>query len=303
MSSGPGPASSEGSAPKSLLGYEILGVLGNGAGSALYAAIHPETGQIYTLKHVVVSTEKDKRFIEQVETEYEVGRRVNHPHLRKSIDLKIERTLLRQPTAAILTMEFFDGVPLDRMVVASVPAIVGCALQTAQALQALHRLGYVHCDLKPINILLDAEERVKVIDLGQACLIGTKKERVQGTPDYIAPEQVRCEPVSVQTDVYNFGATFYWVLTGKNVPTLFTLDRGPNSFLVDAQVPTPAELRDDVPATLSSLIADCLHTSPSKRPADMAELIRRLEVIEFALARKNAPPPPMPESADMDEFI
>src|SRR5947209_17734233 len=97
--------------PKTLYGYEILGTLGEGAGSAIYAASHPTTGQVYTLKHVVVKTEKDKRFVEQVEQEYDVGRRVSHIGLRRSIELKLDKTLLRQVTAALLVMEFFDGVP------------------------------------------------------------------------------------------------------------------------------------------------------------------------------------------------
>jgi serine/threonine protein kinase len=63
---------------------------------------------------------------------------------------------------------------------------------------------------------------VKVIDLGQACAIGTAKSRIQGTPDYIAPEQVKCAAVTPQTDIYNLGATLYWALTGTHIPTLYT---------------------------------------------------------------------------------
>src|SRR5205823_1159523 len=130
-------------------------------------------------------------------------------------------------------------------------------------------MGFVHCDLKPNNILLAPDGRVKVIDLGQACKVGTQKQRIQGTPDYISPEQVRREPVTQRTDVYNFGATLYWALTGRNFPTLFTLKRGENSFLVDSQIPTPQALNDEVPETLSNLAMECVRTNPAKRPADM----------------------------------
>src|SRR5437879_5225977 len=75
--------------PRALFGYEILGVLGEGAGSIIYAASHPETRQICALKHVVVKVEKE-RFIEQLRAEFEVGQKVRHPGLRKSLDLKVK---------------------------------------------------------------------------------------------------------------------------------------------------------------------------------------------------------------------
>src|SRR5205809_142124 len=82
----------------------------------------------------------------------------------------------------------------------------------SSGLEALHHMGYIHCDLKPNNILVDPGGQVKVIDLGQACKVGTAKSRIQGTPDFIAPEQVKCEAVTARTDVFNLGATMYWTL-------------------------------------------------------------------------------------------
>jgi serine/threonine-protein kinase len=127
---------------------------------------------------------------------------------------------------------------------------------------------------------------VKIIDLGQACAIGSVKKRIQGTPDFISPEQVRCEPVTVQTDVYNLGATFYWMLSGKKLPTLFTLKKSENSFLMGDAIPAPHELNPKVPVALSNLVMECCRVTPSKRPADMAEVGRRLEIIKLGLAGK-----------------
>ena len=126
--------------------------------------------------------------------------------------------------------------------------------------------GYVHCDLKPNNIMLGSDGQVKVIDLGQACKINTVKKRIQGTPDYIAPEQVKCEAVTPRTDVYNFGATLYWVLTGKNLPTLYTMKRSDNSFLVDTKIDSPRDLNPKVPENLSNLVMECVRVNPAKRP-------------------------------------
>ena len=73
----------------------------------------------------------------------------------------------------------------------------------------MHAMGYAHCDIKPNNILRNDQGDVKVIDFGQACKIGTIKQRIEGTPDYIAPEQVARRPISAQTDIYNLGALLF----------------------------------------------------------------------------------------------
>jgi serine/threonine-protein kinase len=126
---------------------------------------------------------------------------------------------------------------------------------------------------------------VKIIDLGQTCPTGTKKPRIQGTPDYIAPEQVRCEPVSPRTDVYNLGATMYFCLTGQKLPTLYTASRDANSFLVEGCIASPRQLNGAIPENLSNLVMECVRSRPEKRPADMNDLARRLEVVRFSMER------------------
>jgi len=280
------PAASLTGIPKSLFDYQVLGHIGDGAGSTIYVVSHPTTKQLYALKHVVRKSDKDDRFIEQLETEFEVGSKVNSPGLRRSIDFKVNRTMLRRATDAALILELFDGVSLESHIPRHLVDIVDTFIQTAQALTALHNLGYVHCDLKPNNILRDnATRNVKVIDLGQAAKIGTVKTRIQGTPDYIAPEQVKCQPVTIKTDVFNFGATMYFTLCGKKLPTLFTIKKGDNSFLVDSKIDTPRDLNPLLPEPLSNMVMECVRTNPAKRPEDMADLTRRLEVIEHTLRR------------------
>ena len=168
----------------------------------------------------------------------------------------MNRTLLRRVTDAALIMELFDGEPLESRRPRTIFEAVERFIQVGEALEAMHAAGYVHCDLKPNNILLGSEGWTKVIDLGQAWRIGVVKPRVQGTPDYMAPEQVKCEPVTERTDIFNFGATLYWTLTGKNVPTLFRLKKSENSFLLDAQIPSPRDMNHDVPETLSNLVME-----------------------------------------------
>lgn len=271
--------------PAEVFGYEVIDFIGEGAGSVIYAVSSRESGQLYALKHVVKRREKDERFFQQLRNEYEVSSKLAHAALRRAIDLKDNGGLLRKPTEMALVMEMFDGTPLDARKPAKPHETVGVFIQAAQGLSALHGAGFIHCDLKPANVLVNDAGEAKVIDFGQACRPGTVKERIQGTPDFIAPEQVKCQPVTVRTDVFNLGATMYWTLARRSIPTLYTLNRGENSFLVDDRIASPREIDPKVPEPLSNLVMECVRTNPERRPADMKELARRLEIVEFAARR------------------
>jgi len=284
-----------------LLHYDIIDQLGQGAGSIIYAVRDPGTGRTFALKHVVRRKDKDVRFIEQMETEFEVSRQFTHPNLRRSFELKVIKTLLRKKTEAFLVMELFDGKPLEVRPPASMMETVDIFIQTAQGLKAMHALGYVHCDIKPNNILRSADGQVKVIDFGQSIKIGVVKERIQGTPDYISPEQVERRPITVQTDIYNLGATIYWAICGKTIPTQYTVSRqGKYSFLLDTLIQTPQQLNPKVPVALSNLVMECVSTNPKKRPPDMEETLMRLELAKHVLL-KEANPNIVPSAEVLDD--
>lgn len=275
-----------------LLHYDILERLGEGAGSTIYAVRDSQTGRKYALKHVLRKKEKDVRFVEQMETEFEVSKNFTHPNLRRTFDLKIVKTFLLKKTEAFLVMELFEGKSLEARPPSSLLEVVDAFIPAAQGLHALHKLGYVHCDIKPNNILRDATGTIKVIDFGQSVKIGTIKERIQGTPDYIAPEQVERRPIMVQTDIYNFGATIYWCLTGKPIPTQYTVSKkGEHSFLLDTLIPTPQALNPGVTNALSNLVMECISTSWKKRPPDMEQLTTRLELAKHVILKGLQPSP------------
>jgi serine/threonine-protein kinase len=274
--------------PRTVFDYEVLDLLGEGAGSLIYVVAHPETHQVYAMKYVRRKTDKDVRFFEQIETEFDVSHEFTHPVLRRSLELRDNKTLFRKATEAALIMDLFDGLSIEQRRPEDLLAVLDCFVQVAQGLSALHAAGFLHCDLKPNNIMVNHEGEVKIIDFGQACRIGAVKERIQGTPDFIAPEQVRCQPLTIRTDVFNFGATLYWTLANKSIPTLYTLKRDENSFLVDDQIITPRQLNPAVPEPLSNLVMDCIRTNPMKRPTDLFEIQRRLEIMRHAAARRNA---------------
>lgn len=253
--------------------------IGEGAASTIYAVTDRKSHQLYALKHVLRKTEKDIRYIEQVENEYNVSKLFRHPALRRSFDFKTSRRGIFGPvTEAALVMEMVHGHPINERLTDDIPGIVDCFIQTANALQSMHTLKLVHCDLKPNNIMLDASGTVKVIDFGQTCPVGTEKPRVQGTPDFIAPEQVRLKPVSFRTDVYNFGATLYWALTRQRIPTLYTIAKADRHILKEQQYPPPMEVNKAVPEQLSRMVMECIRYRPSERLVGMQEILDVLDV-------------------------
>ena len=263
--------------PKTLFGFDIVEKLGEGAASTIYAVSDPKTRQLYALKHVIRRTEKDDRFIDQLQNEFRVSENFRHPGLRRSHELKINRTLFRKIIDAGLVMELVDGVPLNHQPIKEVPDTIAIFKDVANALSALHYQQFVHCDTKPNNILTDHANHVKIIDFGQACRQGTVKERVQGTPDFIAPEQVKLRPVTMRTDVFNYGATLYWALTGQKMPTLFTIDKKERDIVRELRFPAPRHLNPMVSESISDLVMECVQMDPVRRPAGMSAIIERLE--------------------------
>jgi serine/threonine-protein kinase len=263
--------------PRDLFGYHVISEIGKGAASTIYAVSDTASGQVYALKHVLRKSEKEQRFIEQVQNEFEVSKICKHPVLRKVVDLKTVKKFFGPITEVALIMELIDGIPLDEKPLTGVKLILMDFIKVGEALWEVNKAGYVHCDTKPGNIMITGDGTVRLIDLGQACKIGTAKERVQGTPSFIAPEQARCKPLSEQTDVYNFGATLYWALTGRRVPTIMTVEKADRQMVKEQSYPSPGELNQQVPPRLSELVMHCLRHRPWERPTDMGSVLMRLE--------------------------
>jgi serine/threonine-protein kinase len=271
--------------PRSLFGYDVHSEIGTGAASTISAVTEPKSGQIYALKHVVRKVEKEQRYIQQVQNEYEVSRLCQHPVLRKVVDLKTVKKFFGPITEVALVMELIDGVPLDQKCPTDVKEIVDVFIKVAQALWELGKAGYVHCDTKPGNVMLTSDGGVRLIDLGQACKVGTVKERVQGTPSFIAPEQAKCKPLSEQADVYNFGATLYWALTRTRVPTMLTVERADRDVVKLQTYASPSEINPDVPRALANLVMQCLRYNPWERVQGISNVLMRLEDIRAEMGK------------------
>jgi serine/threonine-protein kinase len=269
-------------------GYRVVGTLGKGARSTILQVVEEGTGVIRALKRVVRRENDDDRFIVQVETEYKVSHGIEHANLRHSLSLHREKKW-RQTNEIRLLMEYVPGKTLDQHRPNRLDHFLSIFRRVCRGLHALHQQGFVHADMKPNNIIVGPQGIVKIIDFGQSCAIGHKKERIQGTPDYIAPEQVRRSTLDQRTDVFNLGATMYWVLTGANFPTDLPAHLRSGVEVVKSDRPlSPKEINDKFPLTLSQLIMDCCKSNPKDRPQDVGNVESRLYLIQQRWRQKLA---------------
>lgn len=259
---------------KQIAGYTVVSRLGSGAKSTIYA-VKDEHGDLFALKHVVRNSPSDDRFIEQAVTEHETASQFNHPNVRQSLKLIRQRALIRVREIHLL-LEYIDGQALSEIRELPPAQLCQVFIEVARGLNAVHKAGYVHADIKPSNIIV-TDTGVKIIDFGQSCTTGTIKPRVQGTPDYIAPEQVMKMRITPRTDIFNLGASLYYSLTGRPIPTLVQRSTV-GSLAMESRFIPPQEINPQTPPALSSLISSCIETEPPSRPPNMEAVITRLEI-------------------------
>lgn len=277
-----------------LFGYKVVAFLGQGARSKLYAIKDRHTGDTYTLKHVVFDErmgDKDDRYLKQVVNEYTTLKELDHTVIRRMIALK-RLTPLFQVTEVGLVLELIDSATIEEEPPKSLKDYISIFASVAEGLAHVHERGFVHADMKLGNIMMPTKAPTpncaKIIDFGQSCKTGTIKERTQGSPGYMAPEQAARDPVDAKTDLYNFGATIYRALVRDYAETV--LVPGEKKPRRPEQVPATMPPADRVPGLdgdLSDLVMDCLHLQPHRRPPSMrmvAEALRSLETSARDLA-------------------
>jgi len=264
------------------INYRVVGNLGNGAGSTvLQIADKNAGGKRYALKVIRKLDAEDGIYIDQAKTEFEASQKLNHSAIAQIYDFRLKKSWFRVVGAELL-MEYVDGKTLDEIEAPELGQLVLIFSQAASALAHMHRRGVYHGDMKPSNIMLSKAGQVKLIDFGTAWIRGEEKNRVQGTPQYIAPEQAAERVVNEKTDVYNFGATMYRMFTGR-----FAQSGIPGAG-VDRKLPAPSQINPRILSTLNNLILSCLEISPGKRPAGMAEIREQLHQVVLEMGLEEA---------------
>ena len=253
--------------------YRVVNELGEGAGSKIFL-ISDKTagGKRYALKIIRKQEPEDDVYIEQAKTEFEASQKLNHPVIAKIFDFRQRKSWFKV-TGCELLMEYVDGKSLDEVEAPELGQLVLIFCQVSSALAHMHRRGVFHGDLKPHNIMLSKGGQVKLIDFGTAWIRGQDKNRIQGTPQFMAPEQAVEKVVDEKTDIYNLGATMYRMFTGRFVQQ--TIPKPGD----ERKVTVPNKINPRIPADLNILIVACLQSDREKRPAGMFELRDQLSKI------------------------
>jgi len=255
--------------------FQVLGTLGTGAHSAILHIRRSEDSKNYALKVVPISGADDNKYLEQAQHEFRVAQLLDHPNLIKVYALETVKDWLFRVRKVHLLIEYVNGKTLDTIPKLPIPQLVQVFVKVASGLVHLHRRNVCHADLKPNNILLSRAGDVKIIDYGLAWIKGEGKDRVQGTPEYMAPETHKHKLVNERTDIFNFGATMYRLLTWRHPPSSISEE--------DAGLPLDQktwqkllkpiqEFNAEAPETLCELVHQCLAYNAHKRPERASEI-------------------------------
>ncbi|HMC78050.1 MAG TPA: protein kinase [Vicinamibacterales bacterium] len=261
--------------------YKVESRLGSGGVGEVYLARDLRLDRRVAIKILNERRVADERARARFRREAQALSRLNHPNIATIFDFD------QQDGRDFLVMEYIDGMALrDVGTDGILPAdVVRLGTQLAEALVAAHGAGVVHLDLKPGNLMLTPDGRLKVLDFGIARLqtpddasTGTDgyetgtAANAAGTPPYMAPEQVAAGPVDARTDIYAAGATLYELATGRRV---FDKPRGIGLYeaiLRDRPV-APSHYTPEFPGPLEDVLLKALEKQPEKRHQTAHELL------------------------------
>jgi eukaryotic-like serine/threonine-protein kinase len=259
--------------------YRITRKLGSGGMANVYLAEDQELGRRVAIKLLDDRHSSDDQFVERFRREAKNAAGLSHPNIVSIYDRG------EAEGSYYIAMEYVEGRTLKELLVARGPSPIGIAIDyTRQILSALrfaHRNGIVHRDIKPHNVIVDSEGRVKVMDFGIARAGAsqmTEAGSIIGTAQYLSPEQARGAPVDQSSDLYSTGVVLYELLTG-GVP--FTGETPVEIAMKHLSQPPepPSARRPDVPRDLDYVVLRALAKDPAERYRTAAEMDSDLERI------------------------
>jgi len=266
--------------------YEILGIIGVGATAKVARAFDPMIGRIVAIKLFppeLAKAEARQRFVQEARV---VGQ-ISHPSIVALHDMGIDET----SQTPYLVMEFIEGQPLEKLLEkGSIPTPRACAFAAdiAAALAVAHRKGVIHGDVKPANVIITDDGRIKLTDFGMARLASkdSKDTPLLGSPAYWCPEQIMGKPQDARSDIFSLGVLLYEMVTGRRPFDSDSLQGICSRILSSTPLPA-SHANPSVPAGLNDLIASCLAKDPAVRCGSADALADGLH----PFARVSAPTP------------
>jgi eukaryotic-like serine/threonine-protein kinase len=268
--------------------FTVLGTLGSGAHSSILHIRRADDDIEYALKLVPIDEKDDLKYLEQAKHEFRVGQMLNHPNLVKVYAFETESGWFSGPKKAKLLLEYVPGRTMDKLPLLRMAKLLRVFERIADGLTHMHKQGVFHADMKPNNLIYERGTRVKVLDYGLSWIKGEPKNRVQGTPEYMAPETVSHKLINERTDIYNFGATMYRLVTLQVPPCWITEDGAlPMDSIQFKQKFRGAKVTNPmVPEGLADVIEQCLKPQANKRPERMSHVQGVLDQLADEAAAK-----------------
>ncbi len=253
--------------------YVIMEELNSGAFGSIYRAYQPSVEREVAIKVILPRYANQPEFVRRMETEARFVARLEHPHIVPLYDY------WRDTSGAYLVMRWLRAGSLQTRLkqgAMEIDAMLRLLDQVASALSETHQQGIVHRDLKPGNIVLDEQDNAYLTDFGIATDLDvderlTAPGTLMGSPAYIAPEQLRNDPVTPQTDIYSLGIILYELLTGK-LPFRASGFAALIQQHLNEPLPSVLEERPDLPATVDWVLGRATAKDPDARYSDVMAL-------------------------------
>ncbi len=256
--------------------YEIVDKVGSGGMSDVYKALDHKLNRYVAIKVLKNEFSEDKNFVSKFKVEAQSAAGLTHPNIVNVYDVGEDNNI------HYIVMELIDGITLKKYIEKKGPLpvkeAVSIAIQVSQGIEAAHNNNIIHRDIKPQNIMISREGKVKVTDFGiaRATSSNTINSNAMGSVHYISPEQARGGYIDEKSDIYSLGITLYELITGK-VP--FEGDSTVNVALqhINDEIVSPKDIIPTLPVSVEKIILKCTQKKSDLRYAKVTGLIADLK--------------------------
>ena len=256
--------------------YEIISRVGSGGMADVYKAKDQKLDRLVAVKVLKPEFREDTNFVAKFGKEAQAAAGLSHPNVVNVFDVGEDRGLY------YIVMELVEGITLKAYITRkgklSVKEATSIAIQVSLGLEAAHNRGIVHRDVKPQNIIISTDGKVKLSDFGiaKATNSNTITANVMGSVHYSSPEQVRGGASDARSDIYSLGITMYEMVTGRVPYDGDTTVAVAIKHLQEEMVP-PSRYTPDIPYSMEQIILKCTQKNPDRRYQNMAQLIEDLK--------------------------